>query len=95
MFRNEELKPGQALMFDLFRFLTLFSSSQPLPRPIDEGRLGGLTWLSNRRLTNNSSVNGRFRCYGPCDVSIITNYGENKISHQQDALALPTISIIM
>mgnify|MGYP001490654864 FL=1 len=41
MFRNEELRAGQALMFDLFRFLTLFSSSQPWPRPIDEGMLGG------------------------------------------------------
>ena len=49
MFRLKNCILGQALMVNLFRFLTLFSSSQPRcgqrgpasPRPIAEGRLGG------------------------------------------------------
>jgi len=96
MFRNEELSSGQALMSDLFRFLTLFSSSQPRcgergpasPRPIAEGRLGGLSGprcphcTLGCQLTNNSSqLNGSYisMVHGSCPrhCAIAPNYREN------------------
>ena len=54
MFRLKNCIPGQALMLNLFRFLTLFSSSQPSPEPIGLGTSGWSGW----GLTNNNSLNG-------------------------------------
>ena len=112
MFRNEELSSGQALMSDLFRFLTLFSSSQPRcgergpasPRPIAEGRLGGLTGprcphcTLGCQLTNNSSqLNGSYisMVHGSCPrhCAIAPNYRENMKT--SNPAILVTITILL
>ena len=57
MFRLKNCILGQALMVNLFRFLTLFSSSHPSPERIGIGTSAVSGW-SDSRLTNNSSLNG-------------------------------------